>query len=63
MIKLDAENGILELLVEEAELTQRQAAAQKMEPQTIGRGLFDAFRSAVNIAEKGAATVNPNDMH
>jgi len=30
------------------------------EMQTIGRGLFENFRAAVDIAERGAATVNPN---
>ena len=63
MIKLDALAGTLELLVAEPELEQRQPATQKMEPQTIGRGLFDAFRNTVDIAEKGAATVNPNHLN
>lgn len=63
IIKLDALEGTLELLVSDSELDSRQAATQKIEPQTIGRGLFDVFRSAVNIAENGAATVNPNHLN
>ncbi len=62
MIRLDAESGVLELLVSEEELSRRTAAERTIEPQTIGRGLFETFRQAADIAEKGAAVVNPNTM-
>lgn len=62
MIRLDAKTGILELLVDEKELAQRVPAERTTEPQTIGRGLFDTFRRSADIAEKGAAVVNPNAM-
>jgi len=63
MIRLDTENSVLELLVDEQELSNRSPAQMKLEPQTIGRGLFDTFRNTINIAEKGAATINPNSMN
>lgn len=62
MIRLDAEEGILELLVSNEELASRQVAEKTPEPQTIGRGLFDVFRNTVGIAELGAAAVNPNHI-
>ena len=62
MIRLDAEKGSLELLVSDEVLASREAAQFSPEPQTIGRGLFESFRNVVGIAEKGAATVNPNHM-
>ena len=62
LIRLDAERAVLELLVDEQELSRRTDAQQKTEPQTMGRGLFDTFRTVAGIAEKGAAVVNPNHM-
>jgi len=50
ILKLDADKGTLELLISEEELNKRQPATQKAELQTIGRGLFDSFRNAVDIA-------------
>lgn len=62
IIRLDTETGTLELLVEEQTLRSRTAAKKDSEQQTIGRGLFDTFRQEVDIAEHGAATVNPNQI-
>lgn len=59
-MKLDANAGTLELLVSDEELHNRMTESYTPEMQTIGRGLFENFRAAVDIAELGAATVNPN---
>lgn len=63
MIRLDTDSGALELLVHDEELAARHPETNTAEPQTIGRGLFEAFRQTVSIAELGAATVNPNHIN
>lgn len=59
MIRLDCTSGELELLVDSSELETREAAPAPVENLTLGRPLFESFRRAVDIAELGAATVNP----
>ena len=59
MIRLDCNTGKLELLVDDAELSTRAMAEAPKENLTLGRPLFESFRKAVDVAELGAATVNP----
>jgi phosphogluconate dehydratase len=55
LVRLDAETGVLELLVDEAELAAR-APAQVVQPQFgWGRDLFAPFRAAVGPADQGAS--------
>jgi len=55
MIRLDAERGLLELQVEDAELAARSPAPQPGVAYGYGRELFGAFRAAVGPAELGAS--------
>ena len=48
-----------ELLVEASELASRLAAQQQQQDFNLGRPLFSRFRQMVDVAEKGAAAVNP----
>lgn len=56
IIELDAETGVLELLVSETELQARRHALPDLAPshQGMGRELFAPFRGAVGTAEEGA---------
>ena len=54
MMSVDAVNGTLELLVDEAELNAREAAALPVMPTTIGRQLFSGMRERAMPAENGA---------
>jgi phosphogluconate dehydratase len=56
MITLDAEAGILEVLVSDSELHSRQQATADLSPihMGMGRELFAPFRQAVGKAEEGA---------
>lgn len=58
MIRLDAEAGILQALVSEAEWAARGAAHTDMSANHVGMGreLFAMFRNAVSAAEEGATT-------
>jgi phosphogluconate dehydratase len=62
IVRLDTENGELELKVSVSELDSRTAAVQNAAPENLGRPLFSRFRQIVDAAEKGAATVNPLEM-
>ena len=62
IIKLDAENGELELLVSEEELAKRSSAELPARVQNLGRPMFSRFRQMVGIAENGAASINPLDI-
>ncbi|WP_114389189.1 phosphogluconate dehydratase [Notoacmeibacter marinus] len=57
MIRLDGENGTLEVLVDEAEFAARPAAKGQMvkNQHGMGRELFAAFRQAVGQADHGAS--------
>ncbi len=57
MIRLDGENGTLEVLVDEAEFAARPAANGQMvkNQHGMGRELFAAFRQAVGQADHGAS--------
>jgi phosphogluconate dehydratase len=67
LIRLDAENGILQALVPEAEWAAREAtpAVDLSANQTgMGRELFAMFRNSVSEAEQGAATFGlPPPLH
>lgn len=56
LIKLDANRGILEVLVENSEFSQRTIAEKpsKADQQGMGRELFSQFRACVTSAEEGA---------
>jgi phosphogluconate dehydratase len=58
VIRLDADAGTLQALVEEAEWQRRPLASADLSSNMIGMGreLFAMFRSSVSIAEEGAAT-------
>jgi len=55
LIRLDADEGVLQVLVPEEELAAREPAAASGEQVGTGRELFAAFRRAVGPAERGAA--------
>ncbi|ACY97316.1 phosphogluconate dehydratase [Thermomonospora curvata] len=55
LIRLDADEGVLQVLVPEEELAAREPAAAPGEQVGTGRELFAAFRRAVGPAERGAA--------
>jgi phosphogluconate dehydratase len=56
MIELDAETGVLELLVSEEELKTRKHAEADLTNfhQGMGRELFAPLRATVGLAEEGA---------
>jgi len=58
LIRLDAETGVLQALVPEAEWSLRTAPSADLASNQIGMGreLFAMFRNAVSAAEEGAAT-------
>jgi phosphogluconate dehydratase len=60
IIELDAENGILELLVDAAELASRQHAQADLTVihNGMGRELFAPLRATVGLAEEGATVFN-----
>ncbi|WP_020185581.1 phosphogluconate dehydratase [Methylopila sp. 73B] len=58
VIRVDAETGSLEVLVDAAEFAARENAWEATEPQFgMGRNLFAAFRAAVGPAEQGASAL------
>jgi len=59
MIKLDANNGVLQALVDEQEWSLRNPPKPDLSRKTInmGRELFTAFRHHVSTAESGAVSV------
>ncbi|HSK40010.1 MAG TPA: phosphogluconate dehydratase [Arenibaculum sp.] len=60
MVRLDAEQGVLELLVSAAELDAREPSAPDLSGNRhgMGRDLFGAFRALVDGAEDGASVFN-----
>jgi phosphogluconate dehydratase len=60
-IRLDADAGVLELLVPQAELTQRIATASSARDHShgCGRELFAGFRQLAGSAEAGACSFQP----
>ncbi len=54
LIKLDANNGRLELQVDETEFSARKCAVQRTDLPDLGRDLFGFMRNSVNAAEQGA---------
>lgn len=58
LIRLDAENGVLQALVPEEEWTKRSVEAGDLSANQVGMGreLFAMFRASVSTAEEGAAT-------
>ncbi len=59
IVRLDAEDGTLEVLVDAAEFAAREPACPDLSANAhgLGRELFAAFREAVGTAETGAAVV------
>jgi phosphogluconate dehydratase len=57
-IKFDAEQGIVEALVSEAEFAARQPAVLKKSSQDLGRNLFGGFRALADISQEGASIFN-----
>ncbi|WP_417458876.1 phosphogluconate dehydratase [Kordiimonas sp.] len=55
MIRLDAENGTLELLVDKDEFEKRTPSSGLQTPETFGRNLFSGMRSLVGLASGGAS--------
>jgi len=55
LVRLDAANGVLEVLVDEAELRARTPAAAPPEEPGFGRELFAPLRRAVGVADHGAS--------
>ncbi|MGA0806031.1 MAG: dihydroxy-acid dehydratase, partial [Pseudohongiellaceae bacterium] len=62
LIRLDADAGVLQLLVPEAELARRipVASAGRDHGHGCGRELFAGFRQLVGSAESGAASFTPS---
>ena len=54
IVRLDAESGILEVLVDAEEFAAREPSAGPSVPQTFGRNLFEGMRSIVGPAGQGA---------
>ena len=57
MIRLDANTGELDVLVDDDTLKNREQAVAPSVPNTVGRGLFFANRGTVNSAEEGACSL------
>jgi phosphogluconate dehydratase len=54
LVRVDAEGGTLEVLVDAGEFAAREASAGPTVPQTFGRDLFEGMRSIVGPAGQGA---------
>ncbi|MEX0448411.1 phosphogluconate dehydratase [Spiribacter sp. 221] len=62
VIRLDADAGLLEVKVPEAEWADRSSTPESSEPQYgIGREMFAAFRSLAGSAEHGAISFSPHE--
>ncbi len=55
VIELDAEEGLLTVLVDEKEFLSRTIATHTPDHELLGRNLFDVFRSSVDIGSRGAS--------
>jgi len=58
IIRLDANAGTLELLVEAETLSLRKAATPPPVETTLGRPLFNSMRNTVNVSTLGASTIH-----
>lgn len=58
VVCFDAEQGVLEALVDPAELAARPAAVLNREQQNLGRNLFGGFRDLSGPSEEGASVFN-----
>jgi phosphogluconate dehydratase len=58
VIRFDAEQGVLEALVDSAELAARPAATLNRDAQNLGRNLFGGFRDLAGPSEEGASIFN-----
>jgi phosphogluconate dehydratase len=58
VIRFDADQGIIEALVDAAELAARPAAELVLEPQDLGRNLFGGFRGLAGVSQEGASVFN-----
>jgi phosphogluconate dehydratase len=66
MIRLDAEAGVLQALVPQAEWVARTIAVGDLSANQVGMGreLFAMFRKSVSAAEEGATTFDlPPPLH
>ncbi|MBT8148519.1 MAG: dihydroxy-acid dehydratase, partial [Gammaproteobacteria bacterium] len=54
IVSIDANTGVFNVELSDAELAQRSSAKAPVEPQTLGRSLFSSFKSHVSGAEIGA---------
>jgi len=59
IIRLDAENGTLEILVDEAKFNARPLVTQDLSASHfgLGRELFGGYRALVGAADKGASAL------
>ncbi|HTI67914.1 MAG TPA: phosphogluconate dehydratase [Caulobacteraceae bacterium] len=63
LVRLDAEAGVLEALVDPAELKARVPASVRQDQFGYGRELFSPFRSAVGPADRGASIFPQGPAH
>ncbi|HZW13110.1 MAG TPA: phosphogluconate dehydratase [Noviherbaspirillum sp.] len=66
VIRLDAENGVLQALVPDAEWAERDNQPADLSSNQVGMGreLFAVFRKSISAAEQGAATFGlPPPLH
>ncbi|HEX6860501.1 MAG TPA: phosphogluconate dehydratase [Caulobacteraceae bacterium] len=56
-VRLDADAGVIEVLVSEGELRAREPARRPRQAPGFGRELFGAFRQAVSGADRGASSL------
>jgi phosphogluconate dehydratase len=54
-VRLDADAGVIELLVGAEELALREAVTEPSVPQDLGRNLFGGFRSLADRSQDGAS--------
>lgn len=55
VVRFDAEKGVVEALVDDAELASREAAVLQRPAQDLGRNLFGGFRDLAGVSEEGAS--------
>lgn len=55
VVRLDAENGVVEALVSEEEFASRETARLQGPIQDLGRSLFGGFRHLAGVSEEGAS--------
>lgn len=57
-VRVDANTGVVEVLVSEAELAARSAAIAPVVAQDLGRNLFGGFRNLADRSQDGASVFN-----